>query len=81
MKTTTTGLSLPIDLFLRIESERGDVGRSKYILRLLEKALDENTVQLRINREVRDLESPPPRSLRQETHDHTQEAQSKETQV
>ncbi|MGH9979358.1 MAG: hypothetical protein ACRD8Z_26515 [Nitrososphaeraceae archaeon] len=46
MKTTTTGLSLPIDLFLRIESERGDISRSRYLLRLLEKALTEqNKVQ------------------------------------
>ena len=32
-----TGLSLPIYLKDRIDNERGDISRSKYILRMLEK--------------------------------------------
>ena len=32
-----TGLSLPAELLREIDSERGDVSRSRYLLRLLEK--------------------------------------------
>jgi hypothetical protein len=34
---TATGLSLPNDLIQKIDSDRGDVSRSRYLLRLLEK--------------------------------------------
>ena len=34
---TSTGLSLPTELVRKIDSERGDISRSRYILRLLEK--------------------------------------------
>jgi metal-responsive CopG/Arc/MetJ family transcriptional regulator len=38
MKTyTSTGLSLPTELVRKIDNERGDISRSRYILRLLEK--------------------------------------------
>jgi hypothetical protein len=33
----STGLSLPIKLMRKIDMERGDVSRSKYLLRILEK--------------------------------------------
>jgi metal-responsive CopG/Arc/MetJ family transcriptional regulator len=33
----STGLSLPYKLLRKIDTERGDVSRSRYILRLLEK--------------------------------------------
>lgn len=32
---------MPEDLIARIDSERGDVGRSRYMLRLLERGLKE----------------------------------------
>jgi hypothetical protein len=32
-----TGLSIPIELMQKIDMERGDVSRSRYILRILEK--------------------------------------------
>ena len=32
-----TGLSLPIELMRQIDSERGDISRSRYVLRILEK--------------------------------------------
>ncbi len=35
-KCCSTGLSLPKDILLKIDEERGDIPRSKYILRLLE---------------------------------------------
>jgi hypothetical protein len=35
--STSTGLSLPTKLVRKIDSERGDISRSRYILRLLEK--------------------------------------------
>jgi hypothetical protein len=44
-KAIPTGLSLPADLFVRIELQRGDIGRSRYILRLIEKALTEDKNQ------------------------------------
>lgn len=33
----STGLSLPTDLMKKIDAERGDVPRSRFLLRLLEK--------------------------------------------
>ena len=33
----SVGTSLPIDLLARIDRERGDISRSRFILRLLEK--------------------------------------------
>ena len=36
-KYSATGLSLPIEVLARIDAERGDVSRSRYILRQLEK--------------------------------------------
>ena len=36
-----TALSIPIELMHRIDAERGDVSRSRYLLRLLEKAYEE----------------------------------------
>jgi hypothetical protein len=38
---SSTGLSIPIELIHRIDAERGDVSRSRYLLRLLEKAYEE----------------------------------------
>lgn len=37
-KRVPTGLSLPIEMMQKIENDRGDVSRSRYLLRLLEKA-------------------------------------------
>ena len=34
---SSTGLSLPTDLMKRIDVDRGDVSRSRFLLRLLEK--------------------------------------------
>ena len=38
----TYGLSLPIQLFEKIDTQRGDVSRSRFISRLLEKSQDDN---------------------------------------
>ena len=35
---TATGLSLPTEIVDRIDSERGDVSRSRFLLRLIERA-------------------------------------------
>jgi hypothetical protein len=34
----STGLSLPIELLRKIDAERGDISRSRFLLRLLERA-------------------------------------------
>jgi hypothetical protein len=39
-KYITTGLSLPVELYQKIEIARGDISRSRYLLRLLEKDFD-----------------------------------------
>jgi metal-responsive CopG/Arc/MetJ family transcriptional regulator len=39
-KHTSTGLSLPDKLLHKIDKERGDVSRSRFILRILEKFYD-----------------------------------------
>jgi metal-responsive CopG/Arc/MetJ family transcriptional regulator len=36
-----TGLSIPTELLYKIDAERGDVSRSHFLLRLLEKAYEE----------------------------------------
>jgi metal-responsive CopG/Arc/MetJ family transcriptional regulator len=40
-KYTQTGLSLPVELYEKIESSRGDVSRSRFLLRILQKGLSE----------------------------------------
>lgn len=42
-KYTQTGLSLPVELYEKIESSRGDVSRSRFLLRILQKGLSEET--------------------------------------
>ncbi|MGI8831165.1 MAG: hypothetical protein ACR2IS_00850 [Nitrososphaeraceae archaeon] len=37
-KNKPTGFSLPSDLIQRIDAERGDIPRSRFLLRILEKA-------------------------------------------
>jgi hypothetical protein len=36
--TTGIGISLPVPIMAKIDAERGDISRSRYVLRLLEKA-------------------------------------------
>jgi hypothetical protein len=36
-----SGLSLPVELAKRIEKDRGDISRSRYLLRIIEKAYRE----------------------------------------
>jgi len=38
----STGLSLPAELMEMMDSERGDVPRSRFLLRLIEKAYEKN---------------------------------------
>jgi metal-responsive CopG/Arc/MetJ family transcriptional regulator len=38
-------LSLPEELFHRIDSERGDINRSRYVMRLIQKAYEMDDVQ------------------------------------
>jgi len=40
-KNTATGISLPNELVKKIDAERGDIPRSRYVLRLLEKTYKE----------------------------------------
>jgi hypothetical protein len=48
-KCTSTGLSLPTDLMERIDADRGDVPRSRFLLRLLERAYSaENKQQIEV---------------------------------
>ena len=36
-RNTATGISLPNELMQKIDADRGDIPRSRYILRILEK--------------------------------------------
>jgi len=36
----STGLSLPGELLRKIDAERGDISRSRYLLRLIERAYE-----------------------------------------
>jgi metal-responsive CopG/Arc/MetJ family transcriptional regulator len=44
MKSIPIGISLPIELVKKIDQERHDVSRSRYILRLIEKNVSNNVV-------------------------------------
>jgi hypothetical protein len=39
----SVGISLPVSLLKRIDSERGDIPRSRFLLRLLQKLSHDNT--------------------------------------
>ncbi len=55
-KYSATGLSLPSEVLKRIDVERGDISRSRYVLRQLEKVLQtDSTSGERANQSV---ESP-----------------------
>ena len=51
-RCTLTGLSLPIDMMDRIDEERGDIPRSRFLLRLLEKIYPELQVENKEQSEV-----------------------------
>jgi metal-responsive CopG/Arc/MetJ family transcriptional regulator len=38
LRYKATGLSLPTDLMQKIDTERGDISRSRFLLRLIEEA-------------------------------------------
>lgn len=40
-KSKSTGISLPADIMNKIDTERGDVSRSRFLLRLVEQAYRE----------------------------------------
>jgi metal-responsive CopG/Arc/MetJ family transcriptional regulator len=44
MNSVPIGISLPIELIKKIDKERHDVSRSRYILRLIEKNVSNNIV-------------------------------------
>jgi metal-responsive CopG/Arc/MetJ family transcriptional regulator len=44
MNSVPVGISLPIELVKKIDRERHDVSRSRYILRLIEKNVRNNVV-------------------------------------
>lgn len=46
------GISLPVKWMNRIDQERGDIPRSRYLLRLLEKAYSKETLQQSVESRV-----------------------------
>jgi metal-responsive CopG/Arc/MetJ family transcriptional regulator len=46
------GISLPKELISKIDDERGDISRSRYLLRILEKVYEhqKNSERLRVNK-------------------------------
>ena len=42
-KHIPTGLSLPVEIAQRIERDRGDISRSRYLLRMIEKVYQEQS--------------------------------------
>jgi len=46
----STGLSLPTELMQKIDSERGDIPRSRFLVRLLQKAYPMTESQLKADR-------------------------------
>jgi hypothetical protein len=43
--TKNAGVSLPVEWMHRIDEQRGDISRSRYLLRLLEKAYTKEMLQ------------------------------------
>jgi hypothetical protein len=43
-KYNSVGISIPTDILLIIDKERGDISRSRYILRILQKTFPTNNV-------------------------------------
>lgn len=43
MKTSVIGISLPKETLQKIDTERGDINRSRYILRLIESSTARKT--------------------------------------
>jgi metal-responsive CopG/Arc/MetJ family transcriptional regulator len=43
MQSTAVGISLPREIITRIDNERGDVSRSRYVLRIVQKAYRDNS--------------------------------------
>ena len=46
MQSANVCLTLPMDVLTKIDQSRGDVSRSRYILRLVEKAYQSNERQI-----------------------------------
>lgn len=56
-RTRNAGLSLPVEWMTRIDENRGDIPRSKYFLRLLEKAYSKEMLQQLQEKRVYDSNS------------------------
>jgi metal-responsive CopG/Arc/MetJ family transcriptional regulator len=53
----SVGISIPVSLLKRIDSERGDISRSRFFLRMIEKSYDDylnNSLQTVNKKNVRD---------------------------
>jgi hypothetical protein len=64
-KVIPTGLSLPIELMRQIDSERGDIPRSRYVLRILEKQYtrETNDDTGSLDRRIETLQSSKPETI------------------
>jgi hypothetical protein len=69
-KVIPTGLSLPIELMRQIDSERGDIPRSRYVLRILEKQYtrETNNDTGSLNRRIETLQSSKPATIGRLNH-------------
>ena len=54
---SSAGFSLPNDWMEKIDSERGDISRSRYLLRLLEYAYPNKKLRMKLRVRVRNQES------------------------
>ena len=51
MQTKIVSMTFPNEMIAKIDESRGDVSRSRYILRLLEKAYSEKELKNNVNKE------------------------------
>jgi len=49
LRYKATGLSLPADLMKKIDTDRGDISRSRFLLRLIEQVYKEKEGDLNLN--------------------------------
>jgi metal-responsive CopG/Arc/MetJ family transcriptional regulator len=45
MQTSAVSLTFPKEILAKIDESRGDISRSRYVLRLIEKAYKDNDVE------------------------------------
>ena len=55
---TSTGISFPVDILRMLDDERGDIPRSRFLIRMIEEKYRKNTNKEKYNSSDNRLENP-----------------------